>query len=292
MCCKWFDVSKLPSDVYAILEPHHFQEVISYLIIGTTASVLFDTGMGIGDIEKVVKEIYQGELIVINSHSHFDHVGGNHFFKEVLVYNDVNSVARLKRGYEPDELAPHIKPKLFAKGYYERFAPEAYRILPSNPKTVEDGFIIDLGSRLIKIIHTPGHSPDSIMLLDMDNMILFTGDSYYPGHLYAHYEGEFYGSSQIETYAKSMQKISNLAKDLSLIHPGHNNPTDDPRVLEKVSKALKALADGLIEKKEHLYGDLSIASLPDSGEEVKGYVVPDDLYVYDYDGLKIIARGM
>ena len=279
------------------MEPYHFQEVISYLIVGSKNALLLDTGAGIGNIRDVVKELYPkdldpGEPIVINSHVHFDHVGCNHLFKEVFVFNEPNALARLKQGYSPGELAPHIKPKLFAPGYYDQFAPKEYIILPSNPVPIDDNYIIDLGNRSIKIIHTPGHSPDSIMLLDMDNKMLFTGDSYYPGHLYAHYEGTFYGNSNIETYAKSIEKISLLVKDLSSIHPGHNKPVDDPKVLEKLAKALRALREGCITNKTHLHGDLSIASLPDNGEDIEGYVVPDDLYVYDFEGLKIIARSI
>jgi glyoxylase-like metal-dependent hydrolase (beta-lactamase superfamily II) len=207
-----------------------------------------------------------------------------------MVFNNADAIERLKKGYYIEELTPHNKPKLYADGYFEQFAPKNYQIAPSNPKPIEDGFIIDLGDRKIKVIHTPGHSPDSIMLFDMDNKALFTGDSYYPGHLYTHYEGTFYGESNIDTYAKTMEKIALMAKDLISIHPGHNQPLCDPLILEKVAIALRALNDGRIQNKRHLFGDLSIASLPDNGEEVEGYVVPDDLYVYEFDGIKIIAR--
>ena len=165
-----------------------------------------------------------------------------------------------------------------------------YHIPPSVPRAVEDGHTIDLGGRLIHVLHTPGHSPDSIMLLDRENKMLFTGDSYYPGHLYAHFEGAFYGDSDLEAYADSMEKIAALADALDSIHPSHNDPVDDPQVLKKLAGALRQLADGKAESDTHLYGDLSIASLPDSGTDLEGYVIPDDLYIYDFGAFKIIAR--
>ncbi len=44
---KWFDVIKLPGDVYALVENGHIQNVSSFLIIGSKNALLFDTGMGI-----------------------------------------------------------------------------------------------------------------------------------------------------------------------------------------------------------------------------------------------------
>ena len=287
---KWFSILELPNDIFAIMEPFHFQEVISYLIIGKKAALLFDTGAGIGNIQEEVKELWDGEIIVVNSHVHFDHVGDNHLFKEALVYNCPKAIDRLKTGYSQEELAPHNKPNLFEAGYYEKFAKKGYHIKPCIPTPIEDGHIIDLGEREVKVIHTPGHSSDSIMLLDTTNKALFTGDTYYPGHLYAHYEGEFYGDSQIDIYANSLEKVSGMADELTSIHPGHNDPAISPHMLKKAATAMRQLANREISDGEHLFGDLSIASLPDSGEEVEGYVIPNDLFVYDIDGVKIIAR--
>src|SRR5689334_9683384 len=49
----WFEVYLITPDVYAIYEPHQFEEVISYLILGSQRALLFDTGLGIGDIHNV-----------------------------------------------------------------------------------------------------------------------------------------------------------------------------------------------------------------------------------------------
>ena len=84
----WFDVYRLPGEVFAICEPQHFQEVNAYLIIGLERSLLLDTGMGICDISRVVGELYQGEVMVVNSHFHFDHIGNNYKFNEIHIYDD------------------------------------------------------------------------------------------------------------------------------------------------------------------------------------------------------------
>ena len=58
------------------------------LIIGKNKALLFDTGSGIDDIKEAVKNITDLPLMVINSHGHFDHIGGNSQFDEVYLSVD------------------------------------------------------------------------------------------------------------------------------------------------------------------------------------------------------------
>ena len=74
---------RAPTGALAIYEPGQFEEVISYLFVGTEKALLFDTGLGIGDMRQVVAELTDLEPIVVNSHTHYDHVGGNHHFSKV-----------------------------------------------------------------------------------------------------------------------------------------------------------------------------------------------------------------
>ena len=77
----WFEVYRVQPDVYAIYEPGQFEEVVSYLIVGAERTLLFDTGLGIGDIAAVVAPLTTLPVVVLNSHSHYDHIGGNHQFE-------------------------------------------------------------------------------------------------------------------------------------------------------------------------------------------------------------------
>lgn len=71
----WFEVYEPVPGVYAIYEPHQAEETISYLIVGDKQALLFDTGMGISDIKKTVRELTTRPIVVLNSHTHNDHVG-------------------------------------------------------------------------------------------------------------------------------------------------------------------------------------------------------------------------
>ena len=75
MHSTWFVVYVVDPGVFAITEPYQFQEVISYLILGTDRGLLFDTGLGIGNIRKVVDQLTDLDVVVLNSHTHYDHIG-------------------------------------------------------------------------------------------------------------------------------------------------------------------------------------------------------------------------
>src|ERR1700675_1155537 len=76
----WFEVYRIRPGVFALYEPHQAEEVISYLIVGSRKALLFDTGMGISSIRAVVRQLTRLPITVLNSHTHYDHVGGNREF--------------------------------------------------------------------------------------------------------------------------------------------------------------------------------------------------------------------
>ena len=57
------------------------------LLAGETGAILFDTMMGFDDLRGYVRELTPFDPMVINSHCHFDHMGGNHQFDRVYMYH-------------------------------------------------------------------------------------------------------------------------------------------------------------------------------------------------------------
>lgn len=240
----WFEVYRLPHDVYAIYESKHFQEVISFLIIGEKICILLDTGMGIGNIKEVVDQLTNKEVRVVNSHCHFDHVGDDNKFSHVYIYEDEKALARLRIGYTKDELKEHLDPYLINEGLPNNFDSKNYCIEPIEPYSLKDKEILDLGNRKLEVLYTPGHSPDSIMLLDRQNKILFTGDTFYPAALYAHFDGDFYGDSNFKTYLNTMKRVAKLVPDLELLYCSHNEPVVKPSIIYKVVEAFEEIING------------------------------------------------
>jgi glyoxylase-like metal-dependent hydrolase (beta-lactamase superfamily II) len=241
----WFTVTSLPHHVYAISEPKHHEMVISFLIIGKQKSILFDTGMGIKDISRVVRQLTDNEVIVVNSHFHFDHVGDNFRFSDIYVFNHQPTIERLLCGWPVDEIHWDAEPENFTDGYPDGFDPAHYAIHPIGREKVHpvhDGDVIDIGDRKLQVLHTPGHSPDSIMLLDHKNRVLFTGDTFYPDWLYAFMSGTW-GESNLHDYYASLQRISELVPELEYLFCSHVKALAEPRILPDVANAIKMLVD-------------------------------------------------
>ncbi len=180
----WFEVYKVAPGVFAIYEPHQAEEVISYLIVGTKQALLFDTGMGIADIHKVVRQLTSRPIVVLNSHTHNDHVGGNSLFSFIFGMDTPFTRANAK-GSRADAQA-EIAPGMICGELPRGFNPKTYATKPWHVSLwVHDGFKISLGhDHDVEIIATPGHTPDSIALFDHENGLLFIGDTYYPGPIW------------------------------------------------------------------------------------------------------------
>jgi glyoxylase-like metal-dependent hydrolase (beta-lactamase superfamily II) len=236
---NWFEVYRVCPDVYAIYEPHQFEEVISYLIVGQRRALLFDTGLGVASIRDVVTQLTVLPITVLNSHTHFDHTGGNAEFPDIL--NEDTPFSRKNAEgqsniYSRDALAPERICGSLPAGV----RPGAYAIRPWNvSRRIHDGEHIDLGGRDLEILFTPGHTPDSLSLLDRGNGLLFTGDTFYPGPIYL-----FTPETDFAAYAKSVARLTEFVPRLKLLLPAHNVPIAEPDALHHLDTAVKQVQSG------------------------------------------------
>ena len=252
----WFEVYKVAPATFAIYEPHQFEEVISYLIVGSKQAVLFDTGMGIGNIRNVVSRLTSRPVVVLNSHTHNDHVGGNWQF--TFVYGmDTDFTRKNARGSREDAQA-ELGPGGICGDLPAGFNPKTYATKPWRiSRFVQDGFKISLGGRTVEIISTPGHTPDAISLIDRESGLLFTGDTYYPAPIWL-YRPE----TNLDEYVASVKRLAALAPEVKLVLGAHNIPVAQPEVLTKLVDAIEAVRSGQgtvasegAGKALHTYGD-------------------------------------
>lgn len=239
----WFEVYKVAPGVFAIYEPHQAEEVISYLIVGTKQALLFDTGMGIANIRKVVTQLTSRPVVVLNSHTHNDHVGGNSLF--TFVYGMDTNFTRQNAKGSRDDAQEELAPGMICGNLPKGFNPKTYATKPWHVSLfVKNGFKINLGGRTVEIIATPGHTPDAICLIDRANGLLFTGDTYYPAPIWL-YRPE----TDLDAYVASVKKLSSLAPQIKLVLGAHNIPVADPSILPRLVAAIEDVRAGKIEGK-------------------------------------------
>jgi len=223
----WFEVYAIAPGVFAIHEPRQYEGVTSFLVVGSKRAVLFDTGLGVGRIGAAVLELTALPVTVVNSHTHFDHVGGNREFEDVRNLDEPYSresargeAAAALRAYAAETLDEERVCGALPAGVTSReYAIPTWSIAAH----IQDGERLDLGDRTLEILRTPGHTPDSLCLLDPENGLLFTGDTYYSGEIYL-----WAPETSVADYAASIEKLARLEPGLERLLPAHGPPVDNP----------------------------------------------------------------
>lgn len=105
-----------------------------------------------------------------------------------------------------------------------------YEIRPA-PLTflLGEGDHVDLGGRRFTVLHLPGHSPDSIALLDEADGTFFSGDAIYDEKLINDLP-----NSDRETYRQTMARILDLP--VSVAHGGHGE-SFSPQRMRAIARA-------------------------------------------------------
>jgi len=249
----WFEVYRVPGfvlanpgiknvtlGVYSIYEPHQFEETIGYLITGEKQALLFDTGMGISDVKKIVDDLTKLPVIVLNSHTHNDHVGGNWQFE--TVYGMDTDFTRANAKGSREDAQSELEPGSICGNLPKGFDAKSYATKPWHiSRFLHDGDKLDLGGRTIEILSTPGHTPDAICLLDKANGLLFTGDTYYPAPIWL-YRPE----TDLDAYVASVKRLAALAPQIKLVIGAHNVPVAPPSVLPRLVAAIQAVRSGKV----------------------------------------------
>ena len=228
----WYAVQEIDARTFAIGEPAYHQQNWSYLLIGEESSLLFDTGSFSRDITGVVGRRASGPLTVLPSHMHFDHLGNISRFDTVAVAD----LTILRDCVHDGVLTP--TEELFLGAYENNEAP-SFRV----DRWLAPGEEIELGGRRAKVLHTPGHSPDSISLHLADENRLFAADFIYPGSLY----GQVPGAS-LPDYLDVASVLSSVVDETTAIFCAHGNKDEDEEHSAPILAApdMEALLDGLM----------------------------------------------
>jgi len=169
--------------------------------------VLIDPGTG---LPKDAQKIKAGNIV--NTHCHIDHTFSNQFFKDskICMYRLTAEIYENKR----EDL---IVNKMFNVPFPE------FKI----ETKLKEGDILNG----LEVIHTPGHTSDSICLYDKKRKVLFSGDTVFPKFYLPRTD---FPTSSFDTLKKSYEKLSKLKIDV--ICPGHEEIIYDKEYMKKLIK--------------------------------------------------------
>jgi glyoxylase-like metal-dependent hydrolase (beta-lactamase superfamily II) len=181
-----FQSQAIDQNTYAIRQSINstFEAPFLYLVFGRDRALLIDTGVEGAPLRAEIDRLIDSwlaasgrkaiPLVVMHSHGHSDHVGGDAGFADradtAVVGHSVTDIAGFF-GIEawPAQTAP-----------------------------------FDLGDRVVDIVPTPGHHPSHVMVFDRATHILFSGDAIYPGRLY-------FQCSRAQEYRVSIERLAAFA---------------------------------------------------------------------------------
>ena len=206
MSADYYRIETIDARTFAIHEPHYWQKNVSYLIIGNERALLFDTGPGVRDITPLVRSLTTLAVTALPSHLHFDHVGNLGRLDAVALPDLPAHRARLDRiGRFVPAFGQHL-------GFLE-WKPRPHVHVTA---WIPLGGTIDLGGRTLTLLPAPGHSPDSVALLDKEQSQLFAGDFLYMGRLYACLPG-----ANLDAYRDTALRFLQETDVRITILPGH-----------------------------------------------------------------------
>ena len=229
---NWFTIDKVDEKTHIISEYKHWEQPHSYLLCGEKYSLLIDTGIGIENIYEQVSKLTDNPIIAVATHIHWDHVGGHKHFPEFFAHEDEVNWLNGDFPLSIEQVHAFVtKDCNLPKG----FDINSYQIFQGTPtRILKDNDVIDLGGRVIQVLHTPGHSPGHMCFYEKDRGYLFTGDLIYMGTLYAHFH-----STDPAAYLKSVERIAALP--VTRILPAHNDLNFPDSILCDVRDAFNTI---------------------------------------------------
>jgi glyoxylase-like metal-dependent hydrolase (beta-lactamase superfamily II) len=216
---QWYETIPFADGITLIHEPWMtpFFRCNMWLIRGRDRDLLVDTGLGAFPLRANVPALQGRPIVCLSSHTHFDHIGSTHEFDERLVHpaeaanlaapqNDVTLFSHYAAGDRDGEMFYRLPTGWNAATYVNQPAPAT--------QLVNEGDTIDLGDRVWRVLHTPGHSPGHLSLWEEATGTLIAQDVVYDGELVTECLG-----ADAAAYRASMTRLREMTP--RIVHGGH-----------------------------------------------------------------------
>ena len=136
-----------------------------YLIEGSQKALLIDTCMVDGPLAPLLRQLTDKPVELALTHAHIDHMYHAPEFATVYLHQaDIDS-------WRP----PFGRFSVWAGAPVLHVTRKRYDVKHYHP--LKDGTLLDLGGLVLRVLHAPGHTPGSIILVDDIHHVLFLGDA-------------------------------------------------------------------------------------------------------------------
>ncbi len=181
---------------------------VNCYIIGddkTRDAIVIDPGGNANDILAAIEKHQLKVIAIVNTHAHFDHVGALHSIRA-----ETGAPFVLHEDEVPMLRGAQSSAAMFGLAIPQQTPPE---------RLVRDGDRIEVGAVVLKVLHTPGHTPGGICLLNENHV--FVGDTLFQGSIG---RTDFPGGDYATLMRSIRDKLMPLP-DETVVHPGHGAAT-------------------------------------------------------------------
>ncbi len=215
---NYFTTFQINDHIYQIKDA---MGVLTTLVIGKDKALLVDTGYGLQNLREYIENITEKPLIVVNSHGHMDHTGGNYLFDEVYIHPLDITLCKEHNSlhWRNNKLEMAKKLKLINDTFDMDFF---LKQREGNLKLLEEGKLFALGNLNVKVVPMEGHTRGSIGLFIEEDEILIVTDATCP-FVWLFLEE----STTVSTYIQMLERTLRL--DFNGILLGHGAGTLLPR---------------------------------------------------------------
>lgn len=206
-------------------------DVWMYLINGPEKSMIVDTSFGVGDLKGLIKKLCgDKDIVVVNTHSHFDHAYGNAQFDRIYCHEyEVPEMKKKNNAHIWDYLLNMTEEPIMVAGQevapgqplYTEFDPrDIIRYKPYEIVGIPNGYEFDLGGGyIVEAILIPGHTSGQCAYYDHQTGCIFIGDCTGIG---ARAKGtEYREMCTVEAMHDELEKLQPRLRDFSGVFPGH-----------------------------------------------------------------------
>lgn len=241
----YFDVVRIDPRTFAIYEPEYWQRNIAYVIKGDARALLVDSGSGTRDIHFVATKVTRKPMTAVATHVHYDHIGSHASFDQVAMLDVPENRAHVEDNYYYPTFGQSLAP--FVDGF---FVTEWWK----------PGDKIELGGRRLEVVHLPGHSSDSMALVDRASGQAFVGDFLYPDVLLA-----CFGSADLDAYLASTRRLLADYPEIRHVYGAHVGHQMSRQSLVALEKALADILERRVAGERIWWLGWTVARYPGEG---------------------------